>query len=83
VRRHWNQPPNTANLVSKVRVRLTPGGEVLNASVVLSSGNPAYDRSVEYAVYRASPLPLPPDPALAQLLRSEPITFTFDPRKQG
>ncbi|MCG6872238.1 MAG: cell envelope integrity protein TolA [Gammaproteobacteria bacterium] len=83
VRRHWNQPPNALNMVSKVRVRLTPGGEVLNAAVVLSSGNAAFDRSVEYAVYRSSPLPLPSDPALARLLRKESIVFTFDPSKQG
>jgi len=44
-----------------VRVRLLPGGEVMPGSVrvLRSSGNGAFDRSVESAVYKASPLPVP------------------------
>ena len=44
-----------------MEARLIPGGEVTPGSVrvIRSSGNPAFDRSVVAAVYKASPLPVP------------------------
>lgn len=61
----WNRPMGVAKgLKCVVHVRLTPGGEVLSATVVSSSGNALFDRSAEYAVYKAAPLPLPEDPSL-------------------
>ena len=78
VSRSWNRPVGIAKgLKCVVRVRLTPSGEVLSASVVRSSGNPIFDRSVEYAVYKAAPLPLPEDPALFDNFRD--IEFLFSP----
>jgi len=80
VSRSWNRPPGTAKgLQNIVRVRLVPGGEVLEATVVRSSGVPLFDRSVENAVYKASPLPLPPDPELFDYFRD--IEFLFNPEE--
>ena len=60
-----------------MKVRLIPGGDVVSVSVVRSSGDPVFDRSVETAVLKASPLPLPEDPALFKHFRE--INFNFDP----
>ena len=80
VERNWNRPPNIPpGMRAKVRVRLSPGGEVRDVRVVVSSGDPVFDRSVEYAVYKSTPLPLPDDPSVAEYLRREQILFTFSP----
>jgi colicin import membrane protein len=75
---NWVRPPGTAkDLECVVQVRLLSQGDVISARIVNSSGDPVFDRSVQVAVYRASPLPLPSDPALAA--RFHKITFTFKP----
>jgi colicin import membrane protein len=43
-----------------VRIRVLPGGEVLDITVVKRSSNPAYDTAIERAIRSASPLPVPP-----------------------
>jgi colicin import membrane protein len=81
VSRSWNRPVGVAKgLKCEVHVRLTPSGEVLSANVVRSSGNAVFDRSVENAVYKAAPLPLPGDPTLFDNFRE--IRFVFDPDKE-
>lgn len=78
VQRHWTRPPGaTAGMFAQVRVRLTPGGEVLSAEVVGSSGNPIFDRSVENAVLKASPLPIPQEAGVNERFRD--IQFKFIP----
>ena len=47
-----------------VRVSQIPGGEGVQAEIHTSSGNIAFDRSVEEAVLWSSPLPVPKDPSL-------------------
>lgn len=80
VSRNWSRPPSSAGgLQCVVRVRLVPGGEVLQATVVRSSGDAPFDRSVENAVYKASPLPLPEDPELFSYFRE--IEFVFSPKE--
>lgn len=65
VERNWARPPGAdKNLECLVRVRLIQSGEVIQAKAIRSSGNPTFDRSVENAVYKASPLPLPDDKSL-------------------
>jgi len=62
IRGVWvRQPGMGRNLSCRVEVRLIPGGEVVPGSVriIRGSGNPAFDRSVVTAVYKASPLPVP------------------------
>lgn len=78
VERNWLRPQTARPGMScTVLVRLTAGGEVLLARVVESSGDTAFDRSVEAAVYRASPLPLPQDATLFEYFRE--INFVFKP----
>ncbi|HWP01259.1 MAG TPA: cell envelope integrity protein TolA, partial [Methylococcus sp.] len=74
----WLKPPSArSGLSCKIRVRTIPGGTVVEAHVLQSSGDTAFDRSAEAAVRKASPLPLPPDPKVAEKLRS--FTLNFDP----
>ncbi|HUP30100.1 MAG TPA: cell envelope integrity protein TolA [Usitatibacter sp.] len=42
-----------------VRIRILPGGEVLDIAITKPSGNPAYDTAIERAIRSASPLPVP------------------------
>ena len=78
VKLYW-LPPLDARKGMKclVRVNLVPGGDVIQASVVQSSGDPVFDRSVVNAVYRASPLPLPADNALFPQFQD--LQFEFNP----
>lgn len=79
VQRNWIQPPSSRlGLFCMVQVRLIPGGDVASVQIVQSSGDAAFDRSVEAAVYRAAPLPIPPDPALADSFRT--LQFRFAPK---
>lgn len=80
VSRHWVRPAaSRQGLQCTVRVRLVPGGEVLEAKVVRSSGDAVFDRSVESAVYKAAPLPLPEDAELFERFRE--IEFVFRPEE--
>jgi len=54
-----------------------PSGDVLQVTVVKTSGDERFDRSVENAVYKASPLPLPEDRDLFEYFRE--IEFIFNP----
>jgi colicin import membrane protein len=61
----WIKPPSaTAGVDCLVQVTQVPGGEVTGARVTQCNGDAAVRQSIENAVYRASPLPDPPDPAL-------------------
>lgn len=78
VNRNWLRPSGSmTGLVCTVKVRIIPGGEVLDVRITKSSGNAVFDRSVETAVFKASPLPLPADRALFDRFRE--LEFIFDP----
>jgi colicin import membrane protein len=78
VQRNWIRPSvSGSGLSCTVKVRLIPGGDVASVQIVRSSGDPTFDRSVETAVYRAAPLPLPPDSALFDRFRE--LQFIFSP----
>lgn len=60
VERSWSRPAGMpAGLQCLVQVRLVPSGEVISVEILRSSGNPVFDRSVENAIYKAAPLPVP------------------------
>lgn len=74
--RNWSPPPSAqAGLDCEVLVRQTPSGEVLDARVLSCNGDDAVKRSIEAAVRRASPLPVPQN----SLLFEASIRFVFRP----
>lgn len=78
VTRNWIRPPGTrAGLEAVVLVTQIPGGVVIGAQIVSCNGDEAVCRSIERAVLKASPLPLPDDAALFD--RS--LRFTFKPEQ--
>src|ERR1700730_2294150 len=61
----WIKPPSArSGLDCIVNITQVAGGEVTSARVSQCNGDAAARQSIENAVYRASPLPAPPDPAL-------------------
>jgi len=78
VERNWIRPASARQgLKCKVSVSQIPGGEVINVAVTQCIGDEVFRRSVEAAVYKASPLPRPSDPGLFD----REIVFTFKPKK--
>jgi colicin import membrane protein len=75
IERAWIRPPSArAGASCEVDVTQVPGGEVVSVRVnQCTGGDEAMRASVEAAVYRASPLPPPPDPALFE--RNLQLTF--------
>ena len=77
VAQHWLRPPDvSSDLTCVVQVQQTKSGEVIAAKVVRGSGNAIFDRSVEAAVLKASPLPTPQEPELFDPVLN--VTFHAD-----
>ena len=56
VQQVWNRPPSARNGMRAVlQIRMLPTGELVEARITDSSGDPAFDRSAENAVYSAAP----------------------------
>jgi colicin import membrane protein len=71
----WTRPINaTQGLRCTIQVKLLASGDVMDAVVIGSSGDPIFDRSAENAVRKASPLPVPQD---RNLFNQEFRVFTF------
>jgi colicin import membrane protein len=65
INRAWLRPPTARPGIECVlNVTQVPGGEVTQVTIGECNGDQAVRESIEAAVYRASPLPPPPDPAL-------------------
>lgn len=65
VQRAWIRPPSAqAGLDCRVAVTQAAGGTVIRAEVKECNGDEAVRQSLEAAVFRASPLPPPPEPSL-------------------
>jgi colicin import membrane protein len=65
IERAWLRPPTARPGIQCVlNVTQVPGGEVTEVSIGECNGDQAVRESIEAAVYRASPLPPPPDPSL-------------------
>ncbi|MCP1674535.1 TonB family protein [Natronocella acetinitrilica] len=80
VRNAWTRPPgDITGLSSDVRVNVMPTGSVVSVEVVGGSGDAAFDRSVEQAIRRASPLPVPEDRAEFDRSGLARTTFRFNP----
>lgn len=68
-------------LSADVRIRLLPGGEVLDVKLVRSSGDRAFDDSVVNAVRSAGRLPVPTGDLFNKYFRD--ITVNFHPQMAG
>ena len=81
VESNWNRPSGwTAGTKCEVAIRVIPGargGQVLDARMTRSCGNPLFDRTVETAVFNSSPIPLPTDPEVAAQFRD--LNLIFNP----
>jgi colicin import membrane protein len=76
VRRNIVMPPDVPeNAVAEFRVTTLPGGMVMDAVLLKSSGNTAYDNAAERAIYKAQPLPLPTDKDLQKMFRELRLTI--------
>ncbi|BBE10947.1 hypothetical protein HH1059_02390 [Halorhodospira halochloris] len=76
----WSRPRGTPEgLEAVIRVSFTRDGTVRRVEVVDGSGDSGFDRSVEQAVHRASPVPFPDSDEAALQQRMSTITFRFAP----
>lgn len=56
VEENWSRPPSARNGMRAIlQIRMLPTGELVSALITQSSGDAAFDRSAENAVYRAAP----------------------------
>ena len=74
VDRNWVRPLSAEDWYTcEVIVDQIPGGDVINVEIQQCDGDAVFQRSVRNAVYKSSPLPDPPNPALFD----RRIQFTF------
>lgn len=76
IRRNIVMPPDVADDArAEFLVTLLPGGTVLGARLIRSSGNAAYDNAVERAILKSQPLPLPTDVSMFSWFRELELVF--------
>ena len=76
---NFNKTGLPKGLECVLSVHTVPGGEVISVAVNKSSGNEVFDRRAVTAVEKASPLPLPADPATFDRLRLRKFNLRFRP----
>jgi len=78
LQRNWIEPATAvAGIECVVNVRQLPSGEVVGVTLGSCNGDDSVRRSIEAAVYKASPLPLPSNPSLFD----RNLTITFRPEQ--
>ncbi|MEX2125146.1 MAG: cell envelope integrity protein TolA [Woeseia sp.] len=78
IQQAWIRPASAVpGLKCVVEVRQLPGGEVVGVTIASCNGDAAVQRSIEAAVYKASPLPEPENPALFD----RNLRITFEPEQ--
>jgi len=78
VTRNWIRPASAApGIECVVAVTQIPGGDVTGVQIESCNGDAVVRRSIEAAVLKASPLPLPDDPSLFD----RRLRFTFKPEQ--
>ncbi|TNF95161.1 MAG: cell envelope integrity protein TolA [Gammaproteobacteria bacterium] len=83
VQNNWYIPATArTGMECVLLIRLFPSGEVQSVQVTQTSGDPVFDKSVQDAVYRASPLPVSSTSA-GDLFQSKfrEFNFRFTPKK--
>ena len=77
ITRNWRRPSKlSADVSCDLSVNQLPTGDVISVRSGDCSGNTLFKKSVEDAVWRASPLPLPPEIELFD----RNIQLTFKPK---
>jgi colicin import membrane protein len=79
IERKFNTVGLADGLECELRVRLVPGGEVIDVSIESSSGDDIFDRRAVIATQKASPLPIPDDIAKFERLGLRDNTIRFKP----
>ncbi|BBB15287.1 TolA colicin import membrane protein [Candidatus Rickettsiella viridis] len=75
IAQQWIIPPDVdKHLETRLVVQLAPGGMVLEVVIIKGSGNAVLDRSVQTAIYKASPLPVPKESGLFNSFRQINLT---------
>ena len=77
---NFNKTGLPKGLECVLSVQTIPGGEVISVTVNKASGNEVFDRRAVTAVEKASPLPLPEDPATFDRLGLRKFNFRFKPK---
>jgi colicin import membrane protein len=78
IQRNWIKPPSAhAGLDCVVKVTQVSGGTVTGVNIGACNGDAAVKSSIQDAVYRASPLPEPADPAVFD----SDLVFNFRPNE--
>jgi len=78
IERNWVRPPSAKpGLECEVSVTQIPGGQVTDVRIGRCNADDAVRRSIEAAVLRASPLPLPDDATLFE----RNLSFIFKPQQ--
>ena len=78
IQQAWIRPASAMpGLKCVVEVRQVPGGQVVGVTIASCNGDDAVKRSIEAAVYKASPLPEPENPALFD----RNLRITFEPEQ--
>jgi colicin import membrane protein len=75
IERAWIRPGSQRGVNCEVHVTQVPGGEVTGVQITRCNGDAALRESIEAAVYRASPLPVPTNPDLFD----RNLVLTFHP----
>jgi colicin import membrane protein len=78
IKKGWRWYDTNAELVTTGVFEISPRVEVSNVEVEKSSGNREYDDSVLRAVYKANPLPPPPETVYRDFAK---VRMNFDPRE--
>lgn len=78
IQRSWIKPASAGpGLECILLVRQVPGGQVVGVTIERCNGDAAVQRSIEAAVYKASPLPEPDNP----MLFDRNLRITFKPEQ--
>jgi colicin import membrane protein len=76
INNNWNRPLSaTSGVQCDIKISQTSNGTVVSAQVTQCNGDPALKQSIEQAVYKSSPLPLPQDSRLFE----RNLLFRFKP----
>lgn len=80
--RNWSRPPSARNdMVADLQIQLVPTGRVVGVTIVKSSGDPAFDRSAERAVWKAEQFPeLQQLPSIVFEQQFRQFTLRFNPQ---